>query len=363
MGKDKNEYWWNPKRPRSYNCLFNFIVGARGSGKTYGMLKDMVQRFLNSPRDNRAQFVYMRRTKTELRPLTTANGARIFDDIAKEFPHHELKAVSDILQIRPITEDGSEAEWETCGYGFALSTSTTKKSIAYPQVRDIVFDEFIIDNTRTYHYLADEVRKFLDAYETIARPGNDPNRPITRVWFIANAVTVNNPYFAFFHLDMPYNGDIQRFGKTKDVLVQNVHNTMLSEVKKRTRFGRMISGSKYSEYAYDNEWLQDDERFIATKTQRAKYYMSLRYMDTWLGIWYDELQWVYYVSADVDLQYPVKYSATTDDHMPNTILFKQLRSQSYIARLLEAYNYGAVRYESVKLKGMFREILGMGYGG
>lgn len=350
MGR-REEYWWDPKRPRSYNCLFNFIVGNRGAGKTYGILKYLVTRFLKSPKANRSQFVYMRRTKTELKPLTTTTGARLFDDVAREFPEHKLKAVGDELYV----------DSECCGFGFALSTSTTKKSMAFPQVRDIVFDEFIIDNTRTYHYLADEVRKFLDAYETIARPGNDPNRPITRVWFLANAVTINNPYFSEFHLNIPYNKDIQRFGKTKDILVQNVANSALIATKKASRFGQMISGSKYSEYAYDNQWLMDDSKFVEKKTQRSVYYMSLRYKDTWLGIWYDPLQWLYYVSLDYDPQYPVRYSATTDDHLPNTMLFKSLKSQGYIAALISAYNVGAVRYENVKLKGWFREIVGMGW--
>ena len=60
-------------------------------------------------------------------------------------------------------------------------------------------------------------------------------------------------------------------------------------------------------------------------------------------------------------QYPVQYSATTDDHQPNTMLFRRGRSQSYIRHILDAYESGAVRYESVKLKGWFREIVGMGW--
>ena len=53
--------YWNPGRTASYNCLFNFIVGSRGAGKTYGILKRGIARFLKSPKGSRAQFVYMRR--------------------------------------------------------------------------------------------------------------------------------------------------------------------------------------------------------------------------------------------------------------------------------------------------------------
>lgn len=345
----KQTLWWNINRTASYNALFNFIVGNRGAGKTYGSLKRQISKFLRSPKHDPHQFVYMRRLKTELQKLTTAQNGRLFDAVQKEFPEHILKAESNVLTV-----DG-----KICGYAIPLSTSSVLKSDSFPHVKEIIFDEFIIDNTKTYHYLPDEVRKFQDAYETIARPGNDLTRPDVIVWFLSNAVTINNPYFSEFHLSPPINGDIQRFGKTKDMLVQNVANQALIQRKKATRFGQMIKGTRYEEYAYDNEWLLDDERFVEKKTQRSVYYMSLRYKDTWLGIWYDRLQMLYYISTDVDLQYPVMYSATTDDHQPNTMLFKRGRSQSYIRQLISAYEMGCVRYETVKLKAWFRDIMGM----
>ena len=42
----------------SYNVAFNFLVGGRGIGKTYGALKYVV--------DNNIPFVFMRRTQTQL---------------------------------------------------------------------------------------------------------------------------------------------------------------------------------------------------------------------------------------------------------------------------------------------------------
>ena len=47
------------------------------------------------------------------------------------------------------------------------TTASILKSDAFPDVKLIIFDEFIIDNRGTYHYLKDEVTKFLDLYETV----------------------------------------------------------------------------------------------------------------------------------------------------------------------------------------------------
>lgn len=337
-------FYWDITKPLSYNCLWNFILGMRGGGKTYGALKWCIEQHLKYRKVGiNWQFVYVRRMKSELEKLTISRGGRIFNAVQKEFPENVLKAESNVLSC-----DG-----ETCGYAVPLSTASIMKSDSFPDVKVIIFDEFIIDNRGTYHYLKDEVTKFLDLYETIAR-----NRDVT-VFFLSNAVSVTNPYFDYFHLDKPHNGDIQRFGKAKQILVQNFVSEQLSNQKKQSRFGQIISGTEYSDYAYDNEWLLDNEDFIEKKNQRCRYFVTLRYHDSWIGIWVDPVTWIFYVSADVDLQCPKKYSVTTDDHKPNVMLFHSAKKLAFMKKLMEAYQLGAVRYESMKLKNWFRDIMRM----
>lgn len=340
--------YWDISKTLSYNCLFNFIIGNRGAGKTYGSLKYCIERYLKGKKSGKPfQFLYVRRLKTELEKLTIMRDGRLFKNVQKEFPDHILKAESNTLYC-----DG-----EVMGYAIPLSTASILKSDAFPDVQMILFDEFIIDNSGTYHYLKDEVRKFLDLYETVARPGTD--HPLVTVMFLSNAVSIANPYFDYFYLSKPYNSEFQRFGKAKDILVQDVKCSELKEVKHASRFGQLIDGSEYASYAIDNEWLLDNSDFIEKKTQRSEYRMTLRYNDTWLGIWYDPVQWLYYVSLNVDMNYPVKYSATTDDHKPNVMLMKCAKQLNDLKHLINAYNMGAVRYESIKLKSWFREIMRM----
>lgn len=334
-------YYWDIKRTLSYNCLFNFIVGPRGAGKTYGSLKYVLTNLVPKHR----QFMYVRRLESELDKLTKMRGGRLFNAIAKDpdLKGHALKAESNILYM----------DKRIIGYAQNLSSASILKSDSFPDVDLIIFDEFIIDNTGTYHYLKDEVRKFLDLYETVAR-GRD-----VKVFFLSNAVSVNNPYFDFFHLDKPHGGDIARFGESKDILVENVSVPDLMETKKQSRFGQIIKGTEYLDYAYDNDWLLDNTDFVERKTRRSEYFVSLRFNDSWLGIWFDNLQWIYYVSADVDKNSPRKYSITTDDQKPNLMLIKTASKLAWMKNLINAYRMGAVRYESVKLKSMFREIMRM----
>ena len=346
--KFDNPLYWNPRRTRTYNCLFNFIIGMRGAGKTYGALKDCIDRYLNG----KGQFLYVRRIKTELEKLTIMHGGRLFKAVQDEFPEYELKAESNTLSIRK----NGDTKWQVMGYSQPLSTASILKSDAMPEITTIIFDEFIIDNSGTYHYLKDEVRKFLDLYETVAR-GRD-----VIVFFLSNAVTISNPYFDYWNLNKPYHGDIQRFGKSKELLVENVMNKALSTQKKESRFGQIISDTEYSDYAYDNKWLLDNTDFVSKKTKEAEYFITLCYKERMLGVWVDRKQWLWWISDSVDKQCNNVYAVTTDDHKPNVMLFSMGKKLGWLNTLIEAYQCGAIRYESVKIKNAFRDIMRMAAG-
>lgn len=341
--KDPSMYW-DVNKTLSHNCLFNFIVSQRGGGKTYGALKFAVSSFLRKQDEGKLfQFAYVRRQENELKKLTISRGGRLFDSVAREFPDHALKAEGNTL-----TCDG-----KVCGFGIQLSTAFTQKSDAFPFVDLIIFDEFIA--AKRGMYLNDEITQFLELYQTIARPGTDHND--VKVLFLGNAVSRMNPYFDYFRLDTPYAGEFAKFGKTKDILVQNVDLPELQERQHQSRFGQLISGTDYADYSIDNKWFLDDTEFLSKKSKDSKLRSIIRIENTWLGIWYDELDYLYYVSPDVDMQCPIKFAATTDDHKPNMLLIKSAKSMASFKHLMNAYNEGAIRYESLRMRVLFREVM------
>ena len=133
-------------RIRSYNAIWNFIISNRGGGKTYGFKMMAIKNFLK----NGKQFIYVRRYKTELTDKTL-----FFDDVKHNFPDLEFKIHGSTMYIND----------KVCGYFISLSTSQQKKSVSYPNVDLIGFDEFIIDKSHM-RYLANEVEVALDLYET-----------------------------------------------------------------------------------------------------------------------------------------------------------------------------------------------------
>lgn len=345
MGK-----YWDIRRTLSYNCLFNFIIGPRGTGKTYGSLKWCIEQYLkNFEKGIPWEFVYVRRRENELKKITMQKHGRIFKAVQREFPEHDLSAESNTLYC-----DGNVM-------GYALQLSNAKQALkgeAMPHVRVILFDEFITANKGNSGYLPNEVEEyFLDLYESIARPGTDHPRVI--VLFLSNAVSIVNPYFDFYGLDKPYNEDIQRFGQDKLILVQNVVCEQLKKEKLQTDFYKINKDTAYASYAVDNEWLLDNNDFIEKKTQRSQFKFSLHYKGCDIGVWYDHVQWRYYISNNIDPSNGICYSVTTDDHKPNVMMLKAAKKLPWLKGLKDHYENGAVYYETMKLKNWFREIMRM----
>ena len=74
--------FWDPYKTSTYNALFNFIIGNRGGGKSYGAKHFVIKRFI----ERNEQFVYVRRFDKEM----TAVADKFFADISDEYPDKEL---------------------------------------------------------------------------------------------------------------------------------------------------------------------------------------------------------------------------------------------------------------------------------
>ena len=72
-----------------------------------------------------------------------------------------------------------------CGYFFALSRQAAYKSLQYPEVTNLIYEEVLTDQT----YLSSEPEKLMNLYSTVRRGKND-----FMMWLVSNTVSVVNPY-------------------------------------------------------------------------------------------------------------------------------------------------------------------------
>lgn len=320
--------WYDGNQTLTHNCLFNFVIGPRGVGKTYWSKMWQVKRFLKTGE----QFVYVRRYKEELRTLGS-----YFNAIKDNFPEVAFEVNGTNLYING----------EHAGTAIALSTSLILKSSEFPKVTSIVFDEFIIEKG-TYRYLPKEVNKFLDLYETISRL-----RENVIAFFMANAITMTNPYFLYFDIKVPYGST---FFKRGDVLFQYVNNEEYQQAKASSRFGQIIQGTEYAEYSINNQFLLDNSTFIEKKPGKADFLFSMTYNGYKMGIWVDYDAGLMWASWDVAHD-RINFAMTLADHTENTLMIKSLSKSRFYALFLDAYKTGHVRFEDMTIKNLIYEII------
>lgn len=324
--------WYDINNTLTYNCLFNFIIGSRGSGKTYGAKKRAIKLFLSKGH----QFVYLRRYKEELDETAES----YFNDIIlnKEFPDAVIEYRNGCYFIND----------QLAGYAMALTKAKDYKSISYPLVYFIIFDEFLIEDNGYARYLKNEVKQFLGFYMSI-----DRYRGCT-VFFLANSVSMINPYTLYFDLQLPYGSNIIR---KEEVLLELVQDAEFIAEKKQTRFGKLIAGTDFEQYAIENKFTQDSKTFISKKSEKSQYFLTFIYKGEKFGIWVDYTKGCFYVSLDVDPFCKLVYSITIDDHNPNTLLLNQINKSPLFKKFIENYKMGNVYFENQKVKNIVYEVI------
>lgn len=351
---DSNNIYWDLRRTLTHNMLINIIVGNRGGGKSFGAKWYAIDNFLKRGE----HFGYIRRYKDDLKePMQ-----QFFKDIEYKYPDYEFKVDTKYfyMRLRPENDKEKWTEDNICGYGFSLSTANNKKSISYPKITTLIYDEFILDKGNQ-RYLNNEPIALLNLYETIARPGTEHPRVI--LFMLANAITVTNPYFLYWDLKMPTRKDKNNKWiwkhPTRPILVEDVKNEKFIDKKKNTEFGKLIEGTTYADFSINNKFILDDDTFVEKKSPNARYSFTFVYKDTKLGVWTDYLEGKMYVSKSIDPSYPIVYSITMKDHNPNTMFLKNKSKAIHFKLFLENYQLGNVRFENVNIKNICYEVIKM----
>lgn len=326
--------WYDVGQTLSYNCLFNFIIGNRGCGKTYGLKKRAIKIFLEKGQ----QFIYLRRYKEEIDETAES----YFNDIIlnNEFPDVSIVYKNGEYYVND----------QLAGYAMALTKAKSYKSISYPLVYLIIFDEFLIENNGYTRYLKNEVKQFLSLYMSI-----DRYRGCT-AFFLANSTSMINPYFMFWKLTLPYGSNICRKG---DVLLQLVQDEEFIKERKQTRFGRLIAGTDFEEYAIENKFVEETNVFIQRKTEKARFLFTMVYQGVSYGVWVDYDAGKMFVSENVDPSCGIVYSLTVTDHKPNTMLLNQIGKSVFFKQFIDNYKLGNVYFENQRIKGVVYEIIRM----
>lgn len=288
--------WVNPVPLLDCDSTFIFGYGARGIGKTYGLLSELRKRAL----DGLGKFILLRRQQTQadfvgkqefspFKPIDMDNN--FFTDVKKLDKFTSAFYVDDYI----------------IGYIMALSTITNIRGFDASDVEYMFYDEFIPE--KHARPIKNESDALWNAYETMNRNRELFGRKPMKLVGMSNANDISNEIFLSLGVvdkidRMKRKGQSIYINREKSLAIIDYQNAEISDKKRKTALYRLTEGSDFQKMAIENEFLNEfsseyrsiplkecvplvqvGEICIYTHKSIGKYYVSLHTTGTPVGIY------------------------------------------------------------------------------
>ena len=324
---------------------FVFIVGGRGSGKTYGAIKYALE--------NQRTFFFMRRTQTQI-------------DLIKNDSFSPFKAVDESIVVSSINKNltgvyrgsqNSDGTWSPAGspigYMCALSTISNIRGFDASSVDLIIYDEFIGEAHE--RPIKNEGQAFLNAYETINRNRELNGAEPVKVIALANSNSLANPIFVELQLVTPVekmlcSGDAKWYtykNAARGVSVYMVNHSPILEAKQQTALYKLSGDSEFSAMALRNEFTTEEMDHI--KSEDLRPYRLICCVGE-ICVYKRKDNKNYYITGHKSGSTEALYQSTSTD-------LKRFRRDQYFLWL--AYLNGKILFESYIYKVLFEKYFGI----
>ena len=321
--------WVNWDYIISQGAVFNMIVGARGTGKTYGLMRWLIEH--NKP------FIYLRRLKTQL------------DICCKPTGNPFKKLNQDLNRVIAPFPVGSNVEFrdgdktgQIMAVGVSLSTVATVRGIDFSEFEYIVFDECI--PMIGEKPIKNEFDAFLNFYETVNRNRELIGQQPVRCFLLGNANKLSNPYYTGWH----FMKTALRMIKGKQMVYRSddgsrimilLTDSPISKAKSETALYRN-STDGFITMALDNAFRTDETNIHSEPLK--EYYHIVSIGD--IGIYRHKSERRYYVSGKTQSPYYDDFG----------ISLKMFRNDYMLIRVNYMVNKNVV-FEDYESELLFRE--------
>lgn len=311
------------------------ITGPRGTGKTYGLLKYIVE--------NDIRFLYIRRLKAQLDTCTSEDKnpfKSINTDTGRDISAARKK---DSLIFTMSAKQGPRL---VIGYGASLSTMATIRGADYSDVECIIFDEYIA--MKGERPIPDEAGAFKNLIETVNRNRELNGRPPVKCFLLGNANKLMNPYFLEWHfmktaLKMIRGGQMMYRTQDNNRIMIMLLNSPISEKKKETALYQNESSAFFG-MAIDNAFETDATNIQSIPLSDCQHIVSIGT----IGIYRRKSTGKNYVSETISKRnyYP-----------ENDINIKFFRARYAGFKLMYLYDF--FTFENFDCELLFREYIGV----
>lgn len=226
---------------------FNFLVGGRGTGKTYTSLK--------VAKEDENLFMLMRRTQAQA-DLISKPEFSVFKPLNADLGWDVL--VKPISKYNSVfyeeTEDGEE---KPVGFTCALSTLSNMRGFDASDIKLIIYDEFIPEKHE--RLLKNEADAIFNAYETMNRNRELKGVAPIQMLCLANANDITNPVFESLKLiriaDRMQKGNTDRWtDDRRGIQLIMLHRSPISRKKSDTVLYNLTAGSDFANMSLENSF-------------------------------------------------------------------------------------------------------------
>lgn len=289
MGKlyDK-EGWINWPYILSKQAAFIMVVGARGVGKTYGVMRELRQR--------KQPFIYLRRLKTQI-DNCGKNTGNPFKRLNMDYGWNILPfSVGGNIEFRENDRNG-----DLVAVGVALSTVATVRGIDFSDFNYIVFDEAVAMIGEKP--IKNEFEAFLNFYETVNRNRElIGERPVQAI-LLGNANKLSNPYFTGWH----FMKTSLKMLRGKQMVYQTPDSSRIMIMLQDSPISKRKAGTAvyqngtdgFVSMALDNVFRTDETKIKSEPLKEYNHMVSIGE----IGIYRHKSERRYYVSSKVQTPY------------------------------------------------------------
>lgn len=345
--------FYNCKKLLTYNRPWIFITGSRSIGKSTSVAVFFILDYLK----NGHKFIYTRRTKDEtLYTCRTffGNAVTIINNCT-EFNICEFKYDGGKYYIKMEGEEGVRE----CGCIIPLSQEQKHKSNNYSDFFNLVYDEFICEDSTAYlgsKATPDrEYRAALSLYQTIDRGVDQPYRNETRFFFLGNTATIYNPIFLSLditeYIDDKTKIVAPKSGRGSLVVLHRVEFVEATEDMENS-FSYILSGEEERNYAFRNKGYDSGNEFIKKLPEIRSYIITLTLEGESYGVWTDR-------EHDMYIGPPAKNEGRTisldlKSHKESDLmLITHMAEFNIIQVMLERFKRGSLFYTNGKIRQKF----------
>lgn len=262
---DEHGYLNFPKIMENDDTPFIFVIGGRGTGKTYGALK-----YGKEYNDKTGKpYIFMRRTQTKA-DIISSDVFSPYNALNSDMgwnvkPFNVSKGVKGYYNAA-ISDDGKEIkDGLPIAYIMALTTFASFRGFDASMVPFIIYDEFIA--TEGEKSIKNEGFILKNVFETVNRNRELWGKNPCKMVCLSNSDYIGNDVF----VDLGLVGACEHMIKSKQnayfdygrgIAIYNLFDSPVSAAKRNTALYRMDQDSSFTRMSLSNEFLDYSEQQI-----------------------------------------------------------------------------------------------------